>query len=139
MRAQGSGRCPWGWAEPGVPSRAQAWAWVRTRFREAACLQKNLKNVETTFLEERRGREQLLSQQKKLIDRIRSKDTGYRHQVSPGVLKWVFQRALLTAQPLPRTRRTDIPLTYKKTSYGVSACLLHPGQGTDRRGWQPFK
>lgn len=94
--------------------------------------------METTFLEERRGREQLLSQQKKLIDKIRSKDTGYRHQVSPGVLKWVFQRALLTAQPLPRTRRTDT-LTYKKTSYGVSACLLHPRQGTDRRGWQPFK
>ncbi|XP_049629715.1 LOW QUALITY PROTEIN: coiled-coil domain-containing protein 183 [Suncus etruscus] len=97
-------------------------------------VKKNLKNVETTFLEERRGREQLLSQQKKLIDRIRSKDTGYRHQVSPGVLKWVFQRALLTAQSLPRTRRTDTPLTYKKRSYGVSACLLHPGQGTGEDG-----
>lgn len=44
------------------------------------CLQRNMRQGEATFIEERRARENRLNQQKKLIDKIHTKETSEKYR-----------------------------------------------------------
>lgn len=58
---------------------------METDPRPSPCPQMNMRQGEATFIEERRARENRLNQQKKLIDKIHTKETSEKY-------RWVSTR-----------------------------------------------
>lgn len=64
------------------PLALEPWGdpWCDSIPTDSLCPQRNMRQGEATFIEERRARENRLNQQKKLIDKIHTKETSEKYR-----------------------------------------------------------